>query len=52
MGDHYSWQPGFGLANVYLKMLLFINPKYFPPELKALCERNLPAQTEENLYLV
>lgn len=52
VGDRYSWQPGFWLANVYLKMPLCINPKYFPPQLQALCERNLPVQTEENLYLV
>lgn len=52
VGDHYTWQPGFWLANVYLKMLLHINPKYFPPGLKVLCEHNLTVQTEENLYLV
>lgn len=51
-GDGYTWRPGFWLANVYLKMLLCINPKYFPPEAKAPCEHNLPVQTEENLYLV
>lgn len=33
-------------------IVLCLNPKYFSPELKALCERNLRVQTEENLCLV
>jgi len=47
----HTWQPECPLPNGYLKMLLGISPKYFPSELKALCEHNLPVQTEENLCL-
>lgn len=47
----HTWQPERPLPNGYLKMLLGIGPKYFPSKLKALCEHNLPVQTEENLCL-